>query len=92
MSSGFLRGGGDLRQEYEVEGQIYILARPLATPVFDTFEDPCVWTFFFIIFLKEEQKSRLKASLANLPTPSNDFEIVVPEVEITLYIVPFAFL
>ena len=29
---------------------------------------------------QEEQKSRLKESLANLPAPSNDFEIVVPEV------------
>ncbi|CAB4038933.1 cell division cycle 5 [Paramuricea clavata] len=28
---------------------------------------------------QEEQRSRLKESLASLPTPSNDFEIVVPE-------------
>ncbi|XP_028414802.1 cell division cycle 5-related protein-like [Dendronephthya gigantea] len=28
---------------------------------------------------QEEQRSRLKESLSNLPVPSNDFEIVVPE-------------
>ena len=30
--------------------------------------------------LQEEMKAQLKAGLASLPAPSNDFEIVLPEV------------
>lgn len=35
---------------------------------------------FHIVCFQEEQKLKLKESLAGLPKPSNDFEIVVPEV------------
>lgn len=33
-----------------------------------------------IVFMQEELKAQLKAGLASLPAPSNDFEIVLPEV------------
>ena len=36
----------------------------------------------FIVFLQEELKAQLRAGLASLPNPSNDFEIVLPEVHI----------
>ena len=32
------------------------------------------------MFMQEELKAQLKAGLASLPAPSNDFEIVLPEV------------
>lgn len=31
-------------------------------------------------------KAQLKAGLASLPAPSNDFEIVLPEVRLQMYI------
>ena len=38
-------------------------------------------TFICIITTQSEQKSQLKRGLASIPTPKNEFEIVVPEDE-----------